>query len=138
MKQAGFIALIFLMAACGGPKMPKDQYDAVYKTESKGYPEYLLLKKLSDSTYSYMFFPEDAKMSCEAQRKGIATNQFFKRGPDIVIQKDGSGIPTYRYSGDNYKCSLVITVGFPDMVKVHSHCNGGSMCPGDAEFVLEK
>jgi len=137
MKKIGFILLVFL-TACGGAKMPKDQYDAVYKTEGDGYPEYLLLKKLSDSTYSYLFFPEDYKMSCEAQMKGIATNQYFKRGPDIVIQKDGSGIPTFRYTGDNYKCTLVITTGFTDMVKVHSHCNGGSNCPQDVEYVLDK
>lgn len=137
MKKIAFILLTFL-AACGGPKMPKDQYDAVYKTEGDGYPEYLLIKKTSDSTLQYTFWPEDYEMTCQAQLKGVAVNQFFKRGPDIVIQKDGSGIPTYRYTGDNYKCTLVITTGFPDMVKVHSHCNGGNVCPQDAEYTLDK
>ncbi len=137
MKKIAFLLFLTSLAACG-PKMPKDQYDAVYKTEGDGYPEYLLLKKLNDSTYNYTFWPEDYEMTCAAQKKGIATNQFFKRGPDIVVQKDGSGIPTYRYTGDNYKCTLVITTGFTDMVKVHSHCNGGNICPEDAEYVLEK
>lgn len=65
MKKIGFILLVFLTAACGS-KIFKDQFDAVYKTKGDGYPEYLLLKKLSDSTCSYMFFPEDYKMSYEA------------------------------------------------------------------------
>ncbi|HVD98520.1 MAG TPA: hypothetical protein VNB90_09980 [Cytophagaceae bacterium] len=137
MKKLLLIFFLLSLAACG-PKMPKDQYDEVYKTKDKGYPEYLLMKKINDSTYSYMFFPEDYEMTCAAQKKGTAINQFYHRGPDIVIQKDGSGIPTYRYAGDNYKCTLVITTGFPNMVKVHSHCNGGDMCPQDAEYVLEK
>ena len=136
MKKASFILLIFFVAC--GPKMPKDEYDAVYKTKDNGYPEYLLMKKLTDSTYSYLFFPEDYKVSCEAQLKGVATNQFFQRGPDIEIQKDGSGISTYRYSGDNYKCTLVITTGYKNSVKVHSHCNGGNVCPNDAEYILEE
>lgn len=137
MKKVVFMLLVVL-ASCGGSKIPRDQYDAVYKTEGDGYPEYLLLKKLSDSTYSYMFYPEDFEMTCAAQLKGTAVNQFYQRGPDIVVQKDGSGIPTYRYTGDNYKCSLVITTGFTDMVKVHTHCNGGNICPKDAEYVLDK
>ncbi len=137
-RKNTLLLFISLLAACNKPEIPRDQYDEVYKTTAKGYPEYLLLKKLTDSTYQYLFFPEDYKMTCEAQMKGIAVNQFFKRGPDIVIQKDGSGLPTYRYTGDNYKCTMVITTGFPEMVKVHSHCNGGNVCPKDAEYELEK
>ncbi len=137
MRKIGFILLAFLVA-CGGPKMPKDQYDAVYKTKGEGYPEYLLLKKLSDSTYSYMFFPEDYKMTCEAQMKGVAINKFLQRGPDIEMQKDGSGISTYRYVAENYKCVLLITTGYSDKVKVHSHCNGGNVCPVDAEYTIDK
>ena len=136
MKNIFFIFLLFL-AACG-PKLPKDQYDAVFKTKGEGYPEYLLLKKLSDTSYSYMFFPEDYKMSCEAQMKGVATNQFLERGPDIEVQKDGTGLPTYRYTAQNYKCILLITTGYPDRVKVHSHCNGGNICPKDAEYILQQ
>ncbi|HSZ26161.1 MAG TPA: hypothetical protein VK766_10595 [Cytophagaceae bacterium] len=137
MKQSTFLLFLFLMA-CGGPRMPKDQYDEVYKTDGDGYPEYLLLKKTSDSTYTYLFFPEDFKMICEAQLKGVALNQFFKRGPDIEVQQDGSGVSTYRYTGDNYKCSLVIKTGYAGRVKVHSHCNGGNNCPEDVEYVLQK
>ncbi len=138
MKKNGYILLLFTFLVACDPKMPKDQYDAVYKTKGDGYPEYLLIKKLTDSTFSYMFFPEDYKVSCEAQLKGVAINQFFQRGPDIEIQKDGSGISTYRYAGDNYKCTLVITTGYEKMVKVHSHCNGGNNCPKDAEYILEE
>ncbi len=137
MKKIGFL-LLTVLVACGGSKMPKDQYDAVYKTDGDGYPEFLLLKKISDSTYSYLFYPEDYKMTCEAQMKGVATNQFYKRGADIEVQKDGTGLPTYRFAGDNYKCTLVITTGYADKVKVHSHCNGGNICPKDAEYVLDK
>jgi len=130
------VLISVLLLSCGGDKMPVDQYDEVYKTEGDGYPKYLLMKKLSDSTYQYLFYPEDAKMSCQAQLKGLALNQFFKRGPDIVIQNDGSGIDTYKYTGQNYKCMLVLTTGFKDKIKVHSHCNGGDKCPDDAEYVL--
>ncbi|HWZ22581.1 MAG TPA: hypothetical protein VNW06_07990 [Cytophagaceae bacterium] len=136
MKNVGFIVLLFLVAC--GPKIPKDQFDAVYKTKGDGYPEYLLLKKISDSTYSYMFFPEDYQMSCEAQVKGIAINHFLQRGADIEVQKDGSGLSTYRYAAENYKCTLLLTMGYVDLVKVHCHCNGGNNCPDDAEYVLEK
>ncbi len=131
-----FVVFGVVLFSCGGEKMPVDQYDEVYKTEGDGYPEYLLMKKLTDSTYQYLFFPEDFKMSCQAQLKGIAVNKFFKRGPDIVIQEDGSGVNTYKYTGDNYKCTLVLTTGFKELVKVHSHCNGGDNCPEDAEYVL--
>ena len=137
MKKLAFVVLIAFVS-CGGPKMPKDQFDAVYKTEGDGYPEFLLLKKLSDSTYQYLFFPEDFKMSCAAQLKGVATNQFYKRGADIEVQKDGSGISTFRFAADNYKCTMVITTGYDNKVKVHSHCNGGNICPNDAEYILDK
>lgn len=133
-----FAILGVLLFSCSGEKMPTDQYDEVYKTEGAGYPEYLLLKKVSDSTYLYLFFPEDVEVSCPFQRKGVAMNKFYKRGPDVVIQKDGSGVDTYKFTGDNYKCTLVLTTGFKDRVKVHSHCNGGDNCPEDAEYVLEK
>ncbi len=136
MKKIAFILLTFL-AACGGPKMPKEQYDAVYKTEGDGWPEYLLVKKLNDSSYSYMFFPEDFKISCETQKKGIAVNRFLQRGADIELQKDGSGQPTYRYVADNYKCSLLLTMGYQNKIKVHSHCNGGNNCPKDVEYVID-
>jgi hypothetical protein len=136
MKKILFIFLI-IVAGCN-TKPSKDQYDALYKTKGDGYPEYLFLKKLNDSTYSYKFFPEDYEMSCEAQKKGLAVNKFLESGPVIEMQKDGSGQPTYRYVSDNYKCSLLITIGYKDMVKVHSHCNGGNNCPKDTEYVIEK
>ena len=139
MKRVEFLIMVILiLASCSSPKIPKEQYDAVYKTTSEGYPEFLLIKKLSDSTVSYLFSPEDYKKTCEAQMKGVATNQFYKRGADIEIQKDGSGMPTYRFAADNYKCTLVLTTGYTDKIKVHSHCNGGNICPNDAEYIIDK
>ncbi len=81
-----------------------------------------------------MFFPEDYKMSCEAQVKGIAVNKFLQRGADIEIQKDGNDLSTYPYIIDNYKCTLLLTMGYADLVKVYCHCNGGNNCPEDTEY----